>query len=137
MQLTLNRFHTLLWCFHIWLWKCRMGLLFSDDARLDTWGNKFRLLKKSFQIFFLKIGDNICSVFGIALTFHSFIDFIFFWDVQTLVRRVVYIHSQPISINLTYQISRSWLATFFAKTNLCCTMMDFVFSLFCVCFFFH
>ena len=99
--------------------------------------HKFRLLKKSFQIFFLKIGDNICSVFGIALTFHSFIDFIFFWDVQTLVRRVVYIPSQPISINLTYQISRSWLATFFAKTNLCCTMMDFVFSLFCVCFFFH
>ena len=29
--LTLNRFHTLLWCYHCWLWtnKCQLGILLS------------------------------------------------------------------------------------------------------------
>ena len=35
LLLTLNRFHTLFWCFHCWLWtnKCRLGSSEHHDGR--------------------------------------------------------------------------------------------------------
>ena len=70
LALTLNRFHTLFWCFHCWLWtnKCRLGILFVLLHRA------FRLLKLfewGFFLIFLLMSYNMSSL-CIILFEHAF-----------------------------------------------------------------